>query len=392
MAIAGIVLWSLFPDWFGVNIPWGQRNSPNQEILEKRLKHPKEFSVHIYASDLKGARILRYTNAGDLLVSIPSSGKIVLLSRDNNHDGSPDGRKNLLTGLNKPHGMDFYNDWLYIAETDAIGRIRFNASSGETNGEFQRVVIDLPGGGDHWAKSVRFGPDGLMYVAVGSSCNVCIEEDPRRAAILRFRPDGSNGEIYATGLRNTEGFDWRPDTNEMYGVDNGRDFLGDHFPPCELNLIERGKFYGWPYANGDRVADPEFGDENVAKIEESMSPAHRFGAHTAPLNIVFLRSKFRAPRYRKAALVALHGSWNSSKKVGYKIVSLHYNTNGTITERPFLTGFEENDDVIGRPVDVVEGVKGRIFVSDDYSGTVYRIDYKSSIPEMIDNSNNMNTS
>jgi glucose/arabinose dehydrogenase len=196
--------------------------------------------------------------------------------------------------------------------------------------------------------------------------------------MLRLPAPGGEGELYATGLRNTVAFDWRPGTDELYGVDNGRDWLGDDFPPCELNRIERGKFYGWPYANGNRVPDPDLGRGHADEIEASIAPVHAFGAHTAPLGIVFLRSpKWRA-EYRDAALVALHGSWNRSRKQGYEVVSLHFHRDGTISERPFVTGFEKDEDVIGRPVDVIEGPDGAVYVSDDYAGAVYRISDRSS--------------
>ena len=161
-----------------------------------------------------------------------------------------------------------------MAETDAIGRIRFDPSTGATSGVFERVVTGLPGGGNHWTRTLRFGPDGWMYVSIGSSCNVCVEEDGRRATLMRFRPDGSGGEVFATGLRNSVGFDWRPEDGQIYATDNGRDLLGDDFPPCELNRVEKGGFYGWPVANGDRVPDPDFGKGQEARIAASIPPVH----------------------------------------------------------------------------------------------------------------------
>jgi hypothetical protein len=220
---------------------------------------------------------------------------------------------------------------------------------------------------------VRIGPDGLLYVSVGSSCNVCIEEDERRAALLRFRLDGSGGEVYARGLRNAVGFDWRLETGELFATDNGRDLLGDDFPPCELNRVVQGGDYGWPFANGDRRLDPDFGPGNEARAAASIPPAHGFAAHNAPLGIVFLGGAALPERYRGAALVALHGSWNRTRKDGYKVVSLHWQPDGSIREEDFLVGFLEDEDVIGRPVDVAEGPDGTIFVSDDYAGAVYRV-------------------
>jgi hypothetical protein len=192
--------------------------------------------------------------------------------------------------------------------------------------------------------------------------------------MLRFRTDGSEGEVYATGLRNSVGFDWQPGTGDLYATDNGRDLLGDDFPPCELNRVERGGFYGWPIANDNRVADPDLGAGNEERVEHSIPPAHPFRAHNAPLGIVFLRHPSHGSTWRGAALVALHGSWNRTVKDGYKVVSLHWGKDGSIEERDFAVGFEVEGDVIGRPVDVAEASDGTIYISDDYAGAIYRVD------------------
>ena len=177
------------------------------------------------------------------------------------------------------------------------------------------------------------------------------------------------------------GFDWRPATRELYATDNGRDLMGDDFPPCELNRIVKGGFYGWPYANGDNVPDPDMagknpGGKNAARLGAALAPAHAFGAHNAPLGITFVRSPEAPPPLRGAALVALHGSWNRTRKDGYKVVSLHWRPDGGIEERDFVTGFELDEDVIGRPVDVAEGPDGAFYISDDYAGSVYRVTYR----------------
>ena len=223
---------------------------------------------------------------------------------------------------------------------------------------------------------MRVGPDDRIYVSVGSSCNVCEEEDPRRAAILRFQLDGSGAEVYASGLRNTVGFDWQPGSGELFATDNGRDLLGDNFPPCELNRVVQGGFYGWPFANGDRVPDPDFGDRAPERVAASLPPVYAFRAHNSPLGITFVRGERAPAAYRGAALVALHGSWNRTRKDGYKVVSLHWLPDGRIEERDFVVGFELDEDVIGRPVDVAEGPDGAFYISDDYAGAVYRVSSK----------------
>jgi len=202
---------------------------------------------------------------------------------------------------------------------------------------------------------------------------VCSEADDRRAAILRYTPDGAFVDIYATGLRNSAGFGWRDADGELYATDNGRDLLGDDFPPCELNRIQRGGFYGWPYANGDRVPDPDLGAGREAVIAASIPPVFGFRPHNAPLGIVFLKSDKQTAALRGAALVALHGSWNRTQKDGYKVVSLHWDGDGSIHAEDFMTGFLRGSAVIGRPAELAEGADGAIYVSDDYANVVYKI-------------------
>ncbi|EDZ65475.1 hypothetical protein NOC27_2155 [Nitrosococcus oceani AFC27] len=376
LLLASILLWLLLPERFAVNVPiqiFGA-NTPSTRVLQDRLQLPKGFTIKIYATDLPGARMLQFTPEGDLLVSLSNTGDIVLLERDTNSDYQPEGRHILLTQLNRPHGIDLHQGWLYVAETDAIGRIRFDALTRTVRGKYQRIA-QLPSGSGHWTRTLGFGPDGWLYVSVGSSCNACKEADIRRAALLRFPPTGGKGEIFASGLRNTVDFDWHPSTNQLYGTDNGRDFLGDDFPPDELNLIEQGGFYGWPYAHGDNIPDPTLGPDHQEAIQNSIAPVYYFAAHTAPLGITFLRGKQLPFAYQEAALVALHGSWNRTEKQGYEIVSLHFNKAGEISGRKFVTGFEINGNVIGRPVDVAEGPDGAIYISDDFTGSIYRVSY-----------------
>jgi len=381
LGIVGVIAFAacqLLPERFAVNVPirnalFGTPGKPPAPgLLGTRVRAAEGLSVGLFA-ELPRARALRPTPTGDLLASVPREGRVVLLERDADGDGRSDGVRELLSGLNRPHGMDLYEGWLYVAETDAIGRVRFDAAARSVSGPFERVVTGLPGGGNHWTRTIRFGPDGWLYVSVGSSCNVCIEEDPRRAALLRFRPDGSGAETYATGLRNAVGFDWRPDSGELYATDNGRDLLGDDYPPCELGRVVKGGFYGWPHANGDRDPDPDFGEGHEDEIATSIPPAHSFRAHNAPLGIVFLQRPLGARLPRGTAVVALHGSWNRTEKDGYKVVSLQFAPAGKIEERDLLWGFLEGDDVVGRPVDVATGPDGEIYVSDDYAGAVYRI-------------------
>ena len=355
----------------------------------KALITAEHFRITIFAKDIPQARMLKTTPTGQLLVSSPNKGAIFLLN-DSNHDGQADTTTTLISGLNHPHGIDLFQDnsgqdnnhWLYIAETDAVGRIAMDWDTGKAIGQYQRLITNLPSDGGHWTRTIRFGPDGWLYLTIGSSCNVCIETDQRRATMMRFRPDGSKGHIYASGLRNTVGFDWAPWNNELYGTDNGRDLLGDDFPPCELNLIKQNGFYGWPFINGFAVLDPDYGQkkhrqEQDTLLNNSLSPSYGFRAHNAPLGIHFLQHPSHKKNYQRTALVALHGSWNRSSPDGYKVVALHWDTQGNITSNDFLSNFLQSDGhIIGRPVDIEEGIDGSIYISDDYAGVIYRVIYK----------------
>jgi glucose/arabinose dehydrogenase len=368
----------VLPERFAINAPMAHQMfglggvEPSDDVLGQRIELAAGFGIGVFAEGLPIPRMLRFTSEGDLLVSATRSGQIILLFRDADGDGRSDGRRTLLEGLDRPHGMDLFDGFLYVAESGGVGRVRFDPEARATRGDYEPVVAEIPSGGNHYTRTLRFGPDGWMYVSIGSSCNVCEEGDPRRAAILRFRPDGSGEEIFATGLRNAVGFDWRPESGELYATDNGRDLLGNDFPPCELNHVVQGGFYGWPHANGDREIDPDLGAGHEEQVRASLPPAHPFRAHNAPLGMTFVRGDGLPATYRGAALVALHGSWNRTEKDGYSVVSLHWRGD-EIEERAFATGFERDGDVIGRPVDVAEGPDGAIYVSDDYAGAVYRI-------------------
>jgi glucose/arabinose dehydrogenase len=350
----------------------GVKTSSSGEITG-RLRAAPGFEVDVYAGDIPSARWLLITAGGDLIVSRSRGGEVILLERDRDGDGHPDGRRVLLPGLDWPHGLAIRDGWLYVAEKTAVGRIRFDEQTGTTSGDYRHIIAGLTGHGYHRTRTIAFGPDGKLYLAQGSTCNVCEEKDRRRATMMRFEADGTRGEIHATGLRNSVGFDWAPWDGSLYATENSRDLLGDDFPPDELNRVERGAFYGWPYANGFNVLDPDMGRGHEALLSTAKPPAHGFRAHNAPLGIAFLRSPARPPGYERAAVVALHGSWNRSVPDGYKVVSLHWAADGSIEERDFLTGFLNDSGVIGRPAGIAEGPDGAVYIADDYAGAIYRV-------------------
>lgn len=348
-------------------------DTPARDIVADRLHPAPGFEVGLYAGDVPAARWLRFTGAGDLLVARTRAGEVILLSRDRDGDGRADGRKVLLTGLDGPHGLAIRDGLLYVAERTTIGHVPFDESAGAVTGRYERFITGLTANGSHGTRTIGFGPDGMLYLSQGSSCNVCVEKDPRRATMMRFAPEGTQAEIYSTGLRNSVGFDWAPWNGALYATENGRDLLGDDFPPDELNRIERDAFYGWPYVNGFNALDPDLGRGHESLLATAKPPAYGFRSHNAPLGIVFLRSPTRPPGYERVAIVALHGSWNRSVPDGYKLISLHWGEDGSIKERDFLTGFLGDSGVIGRPAGVAEGPDGAVYVADDYAGAIYRV-------------------
>jgi len=355
----------------------------SSDVAQSYLHLPEGFTAEIFADGLDVPRVIVVTQTDDIIVSLVDSGEVLLL-RDLDNDGQAESKTILLQGLANPQGLAFDGDWLYVAERHRVIRIQYDHRNGVTLGEAETVIDDLPFGHPHRshnAKTIGISADRKLYITVGSPCNVCIPDDPRYSAILRAELNGSNVEIYARGLRNSVGFDWAPWSGELYATDNGRDMLGDDFPPDELNLIVKEGFYGWPYLHGDNVPDPEFGepaflDENPEILASARLPSFKFRAHNAPLGIHFIKSTDNLPKaYSKTALVALHGSWNRSKLDGYKILSLHWNSDGSIESRDFMTGFLGDKGIVGRPVSIVENAAGQFYITDDLGGRIYRITY-----------------
>jgi glucose/arabinose dehydrogenase len=351
---------------------------PTAAQAAAKLKVADGFRLEVYSTDVPLARWPLATSAGDVIIARTRGDEVVLLERDSNGDGKPDAVRTLLPKVEHPHGLALHDGWLYVGELTGIGRIRFDAATGQVSGTYERIVTDLTGDGFHQTKTIGFGPDGLLYVSQGSTCNVCVEKDSRRATMMRMQPDGTQREIFATGLRNSVGFDWAPWDGALYATENGRDLLGDDLPPDELNRIEQGKFYGWPFAYGNGVPDPDLGKDHEDDIARTTAPAHAFRAHNAPLGISFLRGANLPAAYARTALVALHGSWNRSELDGYKVVALDWQPDGQIVERDFITGFKNADGILGRPAGIAQGPDGAIFVTDDYAGVVYRVVAASS--------------
>ncbi len=347
--------------WFGaVNAPvLAATDGDWDKMIRERIKVPDGYSFQIHARGLGSPRLMVMTASGDLLVSDHRNDTITLVKADRDGNGESDGLEVLARGLAGAHGLVLEGAKLFVAEETGVVAYDFD---GRSLANRRGITAGIPGGAGHSTRTLKRGPDGFLYLSIGSSCNACIEEHPWRAAIIRFK-EGGEPEIFARGLRNTVGFDWEPGTGLLYGVDNGRDRLGDDVPDDEVNLIARAKHYGWPYVHGSDVADPGLHASRPAGFAPEPQ-YHGLGGHVAPLALRFIGPG--------EALITEHGSWNRSKKAGYRIVRLSITSTGP-SESVFLSGCEENEQVICRPVDIVQAPDGALYVTDDYAGAVYRI-------------------
>jgi glucose/arabinose dehydrogenase len=341
---------------------------PQGSDLTYPLTLPFGFNLGIFM-DLKGAfpRALAFDEAGRLFASVPSKGKIVAIP-DEDGDGKGDKIVEVMTGLDRPHGIALEGGSIYVAETDKVIRASYNPETFTVG--IPQTLFDLPGGGRHFTRTIRIS-NGKLYTSVGSSCDACVEEEPFRASVLVSNLDGSDLRVFAKGLRNTVFFTF--DSNgKMWGTDMGRDFLGDNLPPDDVNLIEDGKDYGWPFCYGNQVRDSKFRTgENLSYCSDTVAPKFELPAHNAPLGITFINSALFSGEDQGDILVALHGSWNSSVPVGYKIVKLSVLGDFVTGMEDFITGFIDGKEVLGRPVDLIFDRNGYLFISDDKSGLIY---------------------
>ena len=344
-----------------------------------RLKAPPGFHISIFAEEVDGARMMAFSPGGVLLVSESGEGKVVALP-DPKHAGKAERTVNVLSGLNEPHGLTFYEGKLYVAENGKVRRYDWDeANLRASNSE---PLADLPGSGGHSTRSLVFH-GSKMYVSAGSSCNVCIEKDPRRAAVTEFNPDGSGQKIFAKGLRNAVGLAVNPKTDTVWVTVNGRDWLGDNLPPeVVLDLGKDGGDAGWPYCYGDRVPDSKFTKPGDNRCKNVIAPKVQMQAHSAPLGLAFYEGSEFPAEYRNNIFVAFHGSWNRSVPTGYKGVRVKLDDKGQPQggAEDFITGWLAPGETkkgrwMGRPVGIVFGSDGAMYVSDDAAGVIYRVTY-----------------
>lgn len=329
------------------------------------------FLIHVFASGLTGPRDLEFSPSGTLFVSQPATNSVVALP-DRDGNGVADTVKTVVSGLGHAHGIVFHNGKLYVAGEKQVNRYSWDESS--LSASIEKKLFSLPANSDHNNRTLVFDKKGNLYISLGSTCNVCRESPLKGGSILVSNEGGEPPKVLATGLRNAAFLAFSPLTGQLYATEMGRDYLGDNSPPDELNIIQENQDYGWPNCYGDKIPDLTF--NKSADCSKSTSPIYKFDAHSAPLGLVFITSSQFPASWQNDLLVALHGSWNRSKAVGYKIVHLSLK-NGKVTNfSDFLTGFnpgDQKDDSLGRPVDMAFDKLGNLYVSDDKAGSIYVI-------------------
>ncbi len=351
-----------------------------KEELLNRLKVPSGFQVSVAATGLGKPRMLCPLPDGGLYVTRRDQGDVLLL-RDTDGNGRFDNMQTVLTQFKGVHGITLYDGFLYLCSNRELKRARVKPDG--TLDSAKTLIKDLPDGGQHGNRTMAFGPDGWLYVSIGSTCNDCNETNAESATMLRFHADGTGRMIYAKGLRNTIGFDWHPQTKELWGADNGTDWRGEEIPPEELNKIVRDGDYGWPLVYGkqaiDKTREEPPGSTKVAYAKTTVPSVMEFPAHGAPINLIFLQQAKSFPAdFQDDALISFHGSWNRQKPDGFKIVRIMYENGQPTGQGDFLTGFLSADGKtrFGRPAGLAVSPQGVLFISDDANGVIYRVTTK----------------
>lgn len=351
-----------------------------RDELIDRLQVPDGFSVNVFAEDLENARIIAVSDEGHIYVTRRDQGAVALL-RDTNGDGKADDVTDVVTGKENVHGLAVHENQLYMVTNKELYRAPIQQDG--SLGEVEQLRDDLPDGGQHPNRTIGFSPDGKLFLSVGSTCNDCDEPRDEHATILRMDIDGSNQEIFAEGLRNTIGFGWHPETGELWGFDHNSDGRGNDFPPEQLNHIQEGKHYGWPWVYGNREIDyftPEPPPNEMSRKEfsEKTEPmVMGYKAHSAPMQWTYYTGNDFPAEFQNDAFVAMRGSWNRNPPVGYEVVRVKFQEGRPQNIEPFITGWLSDDGKshFGRLVGIAEHPDGYLLLCDDKNGIMYRITY-----------------
>lgn len=337
------------------------------------IRLPPGFKIETFAENVPGARSMARSPSGTLFVGSRGEGTVYAII-DSNQDFMADRIYTLATELNMPNGVAFDSGSLYVAEVSRVLRFEDVENNLQHPPQPQVITSNYPEDRHHGWKFIRFGPDGKLYVPVGAPCNVCRPESDIYATITRLSPDGRGQEIVAHGVRNTVGFDWHPETGELWFTDNGRDWLGDNRPPDELNhLTKTGQHFGFPYCHGKDIVDPDYGADH--DCNDYTPPARELGPHVAALGMRFYHGKQFPEKYRNGIFIAEHGSWNRKEPIGYRVMFVALDGNTPVSYEVFAEGWLQGDIASGRPVDVEVLPDGSLLVSDDKAGRIYRISY-----------------
>lgn len=348
-------------------LPFG---APADKLPVAELKLPKGFKVDVYAGGIPNARSLRLGDKGTVFVSNRVLDKIYAVVDKNGKREV----KVIASGLDRPNGLAFHQGTLYIAEGTRISKLEKIEDNLDSPPKPVVIYSDFLNHQSHGWKFMALGPDNMLYVNVGSPCNIC-EPPATNGQLRRISLDGSKAEVYVRGVRNSVGFDWNPVTKELYFTDNGRDWLSEDLPEDELNRVTKiGQHFGFPYCHQGNFTDRELGWGR--SCDEFEKPVALLGPHSAALGMRFYTGKMFPSQYQNAIFIARHGSWNRTKKIGGDIVVAKLNKDGTVKSvEPFLTGFLKNNEFSGRPVDVQVMKDGSLLVSDDHAGAIYRVTY-----------------
>lgn len=352
------------------------KSNPSSLPLET-IRLPEGFKIEVFEDSLENARSLCYSPNGTLFVGTRGEGKVYAL-RDTDGDFVADERYTLAEDLEMPNGVAFRDGALYVAEVSRILKFPDIENKLDKPGEPEVVYDQFPTEKHHGWKYIAFGPDGKLYVPVGAPCNICESEEEIFASITRMNPDGTDLEVVQHGVRNTVGFTWHPEDQQLWFTDNGRDMLGDDIPACELNhATADGQHFGYPYCHQGDLLDEEFGEGK--DCADYRAPAQNLGAHVAPLGVEFYTGAMFPADYKMRVLIAEHGSWNRTKKAGYRVMQVVLDENqNAVSYTPFAEGWldEEEDEAWGRPVDLEFLPDGSMLVSDDFANAIYRISYQ----------------
>lgn len=338
-----------------------------------KIKLPPGFKLSLFASKVPNARSMTLSPNGTLFVGTREKGRVYALL-DHNGDNQADELITIARGLYMPNGVAFRNGSLFVAEVSRV--LRFDEIETRLHDPPAPAVVydGFPRDKHHGWKFIRFGPDGMLYIPVGAPCNVCERDDERYATITRMKTDGTGLDIFAHGVRNSVGFDWHPETKELWFTDNGRDWLGDDLPPDELNHAPRkGLHFGFPYCHGRSIPDPKFGDKRQCR--KFVLPAMELGPHVAALGMRFYTGTMFPAKYRNQIFIAEHGSWNRSTPIGYRITLVSIKNNRAVEYEVFAEGWLQGSRAWGRPVDVLVMPDGALLVTDDRADAIYRISY-----------------